>query len=105
MPVAFEFPNRSWFDDEVAAALRGRRAALCCADTDDDEIGAPLVRTADWGYLRLRRPTYERADLERWAALVAEQEWDRAFVFFKHEDEGAGPKMAEEFMEVAGRGP
>jgi uncharacterized protein YecE (DUF72 family) len=105
IPVAFEFRNVSWFDDEVAGALRAHGAALCCADTDDDEIGAPLVRTADWGYLRLRRPTYEQADLVAWAARVAEQGWERAFVFFKHEDEGAGPRMAAAFVEVAGERP
>lgn len=101
VPVAFEFRHPTWHDEAVFEALRGHGAALCCADTEDDEGDAPLVATAGWGYLRLRRPTYERADLERWAARVADQPWERAFVFFKHEDEGAGPKMAAAFREVA----
>jgi uncharacterized protein YecE (DUF72 family) len=58
------------------------------------------VATASWGYLRLRRPDYEDADLARWARRVADQEWERAYVFFKHEDEGAGPKLAARFREL-----
>lgn len=101
LPAAFEFRHPSWHDDAVFDALREHGAALCCADTEEDEGDAPLVATADWGYLRLRRPTYERPDLERWAQRVAAQPWERAFVFFKHEDEGAGPKMAAAFREAA----
>ena len=62
--VAFEFRDPSWFDDEVFGLLRDHRAALCVADADDD-LNAPLVATADWGYLRLRRPDYGDEDLER----------------------------------------
>jgi hypothetical protein len=29
-------------------------------------------------------------------------DWDDVFVFFKHEDAGAGPKMASRFLEMAG---
>jgi len=102
LPAAFEFRHESWDDEEVFDCLRGHGAALCCADTEDGGEDAPLVSTAPWGYLRLRRPTYEKADLERWATRVAQQPWNRAFVFFKHEDEGAGPRMAAAFREVAG---
>jgi len=102
IPAAFEFRHDTWHDEEIFEVLRAHGAALCCADTDDDDGDAPLVSTAGWGYLRLRRPTYERSDLERWAARIAEQPWERAFVFFKHEDEGAGPRMAAAFREVVG---
>ena len=61
-PVAFEFRHESWFDEEVYAALREKGAALCAADTDDSgEEGAPIVPTASWGYLRLRRADYDDA--------------------------------------------
>jgi uncharacterized protein YecE (DUF72 family) len=97
IPTAFEFRHDTWMDDDVYDALKAHGAALCCADTEEDEADAPLIATASWGYLRLRRPTYDRADLQRWATRIGEQPWERAFVFFKHEDEGAGPKMAEQF--------
>lgn len=104
-PAAFEFRHDSWKDDEVYDLLRSRGAAWVCADTEDGEDDGddePVVSTADWGYLRLRRPSYDDADLERWVGTVADQGWERAFVFFKHEDEGAGPRMAGRFLEIAG---
>lgn len=101
LPAAFEFRHDSWRDEEVHEALRDHGAALCCADTDEDEDDEPIVSTAPFGYLRLRRPGYDAFDLARWAAAVRAQPWERAFVFFKHEDEGAGPRMAMEFLEAA----
>lgn len=100
-PVAFEFRHTTWFDDEVYALLRSHNVALCLADTDD-EFEVPLVSTADWGYMRLRRPGYPPDELSRWRGWVESQKWKQAFVFFKHEDEAAGPKMAMEFLALKG---
>jgi len=87
-PFAFEFRHDSWSDDEVHAALRERNCALVCADTEDSgEAGAPIVPTADWGYLRLRRCDYTAAELRPWADRIRSQAWEHAFVFFKHEDD------------------
>jgi uncharacterized protein YecE (DUF72 family) len=94
--AAFEFRHASWFDEEVYAALRSRNQALCTADTDEAE--GQIVPTADWGYLRLRREAYAPSDLGRWARRVQSQPWHDAFVFFKHEDAGAGPALARAFM-------
>jgi len=55
VPVAFEFRHESWFDDDTYAMLRKHDCALCLADADSD-LDVPLVSTAKWGYLRLRRP-------------------------------------------------
>ena len=98
--AAFEFRHASWFDDEVYEALRSREAALCSADTDESgDEGAPIVPTAPWGYLRLRRADYKDADLAAWAERVTGQSWTEAFVFFKHEDEGKGPALAQRFKQ------
>jgi uncharacterized protein YecE (DUF72 family) len=98
-PVAFEFRHATWFDDEVYETLRRRDAALCLADTDE-ELEVPLVSTASWGYLRLRRPGYSGEELRKWRGWIEGQKWGRAFVFFKHEDEASGPKMAMEFLDL-----
>lgn len=98
--IAFEFRHESWFDDEVFAVLRNHRAALCIAETDDGP-DVPFMPTADWGYLRLRRTDYGEAELKRWARLVREQDWRDVFIFFKHEDEGKAPYMAEKFLQLA----
>ncbi len=102
-PKAFEFRHDSWFDEEVYAALRRSNAALCLADTEDGE--PPLVATADWGYLRLRRNGYDEKELDRWLDWVRGLDWSRAFVFFKHEDAGTGPRLATRFLELASAGP
>jgi uncharacterized protein YecE (DUF72 family) len=98
--VAFEFRHQSWFDDDVFELLRDHNRALCLADAEG-ELDVPMVSTADWGYLRLRKPDYRRPELERWGGWIADQGWKDAYVFFKHEDEGAGPKMAMRFLELA----
>jgi uncharacterized protein YecE (DUF72 family) len=98
--AAFEFRHPSWFDDEVFDLLRDHRAALCIADADND-LEVPVVATANWGCLRLRRADYDDAALKRWAKQVLKQDWQDAFVFFKHEDEGKGPQFAKRFLELA----
>jgi len=98
--VAFEFRHQSWFDDEVFDLMRRNDAALCIADAESD-LEVPFVPTARWGYVRLRRPDYQQAELKRWAKLVLEQGWSDTFVFFKHEDEAKGPLMAKAFLELA----
>jgi uncharacterized protein YecE (DUF72 family) len=97
--AAFEFRHPSWFDEEVFRLLRDHRAALCIADAEDG-FEVPFVVTADWGYLRLRRPGYGAADLKAWVKRVQGQGWWDAFVFFKHEDEGKGPQLAKQFLEL-----
>lgn len=98
-PAAFEFRHASWFDDDVFEQLRTYGAALCIADADD-ELEIPFVKTADWGYLRLRRVAYSKSDLKRWAKRIDDQGWDKSFIFFKHEDEATGPKLAARFLEL-----
>jgi uncharacterized protein YecE (DUF72 family) len=97
-PAAFEFRHQSWFDEAVYEALRSKGAALCIADTDDGET--PLVPTGNIGYVRLRREAYDDDALREWAARITSQPWEQAFVFFKHEDAGAGPALARRFEEL-----
>jgi uncharacterized protein YecE (DUF72 family) len=94
--VAFEFRHSSWFEDPVFDALRAANAALCIADTEEEQT--PRMATAsDWGYLRLRRVAYSEADVAEWAGWTRAQAWSDAFVFFKHEDAGTGPRLAKAF--------
>ncbi len=92
--AALEFRHASWFEDEVYDALREHDIALVAVDEDEGET-APLVATATWGYLRLRRTAYEEKELEAWKARTEEQPWGEAFVFLKHDEEkGTGPLAA-----------
>lgn len=101
--AAFEFRHESWFDDETLNLLREQDCALVVSDTDEKPL-TEIISTASWGYLRLRRTTYEEGDLTEWLTRVKDQKWKDAFVFFKHEDEGVGPKLAAQFIEMAKKG-
>ena len=106
--VALEFRNASWFEDDVFETLRAHDAALCVAETEpDDKEGSnetvPLVPTASFGYLRLRRANYSDADLAAWAGRIRSQGWSEAYVFFKHEDDGTAPKLALRLLELTSR--
>jgi uncharacterized protein YecE (DUF72 family) len=98
--LAFEFRNPSWHSPDVLDRLRARDFAL--AAVDDEELpDPPLVPTASWGYLRLRRLDYDRGALRSWRGRIEALPWNRVFLFFKHEDEGRGPALAEEFLASA----
>lgn len=103
MRSAFEFRHSSWFDDEVFDVLRRWNAALCIADSEN--LATPIEATADFGYMRLRREDYQSSDLERWAGTIAvhASQWNEAFIFFKHEESGVGPKFAAEMKAMVER--
>ena len=71
---------------------------------DEDEVegqGSPLVPTATWGYLRLRRTDYGDDELARWVERIGSQPWQEASVFLKHDEEsGKGPDAA---VKLAGK--
>jgi uncharacterized protein YecE (DUF72 family) len=100
--AAFEFRNPSWFDEEVFALLNAKNIALCIAESAD--LSTPVVATADYGYLRLRREDYTDADMERWAGSIREKEqvWPDVFVYLKHEESGMGPRLAKQLMGLLG---
>lgn len=120
--AVLEFRHPTWEDGEVHGILRDAGVALCHADSlpaegeprkgepgdgepEEVEDGPPadpaaaLVPTASFGYLRLRRPAYAEQELDRWEAALRAQPWEEAYVFFKHEEAGAAPRMARAFGE------
>lgn len=96
--AAFEFRHASWDDPAVHQALSEAGHALCAAEHARGHDEAPLPRTAPWGYLRLRAPDYDDAELARWAERIRET-WDEAYVFFKHEDRA--PRLVERMVAAA----
>ncbi len=81
---AFEFRHESWFQEPVYEALRAARCALCLAE--DETL--------------LRRQDYGEEQLRDWAAAIRAQPWEEAFVFFKHEEEGKGPELADQLTKI-----
>lgn len=96
---AFEFRHESWYDDEVVDCLRAHSCALCVADVDDAP-STNLVRTTDWGYIRLRCEDYTEDQLKEWVKRLGSQNWGEAYVFFKHEDTGTSPKLASRLLDL-----
>lgn len=99
-PAAFEFRHPTWFDDDVLDLLRSQNRPLVVSDTDDMPT-TYIDKTADWGYLRLRRVNYSEENLSEWVERIRAQDWKETFVFFKHEDEGTGPKLAAQFLKLS----
>jgi uncharacterized protein YecE (DUF72 family) len=94
--VALELGDVSWHTEEVFELLREHNVTV--VQVDDEKRPLVLTHTADFGYLRLRRVEYSDADLAAWAQRVLAAPWKQAWIFFKHEDEGTGPKLAKAFM-------
>lgn len=91
---AFEFRDRSWFSEEVYALLRANRAALCQAESE--KLETPVVETALFAYLRLRKEEYSPRELAQLKSRVlkAADQGD-VFVYFKHEETAEGALYAE----------
>lgn len=91
---AMEFRHPSW--TEARELLLSQGVAWCVAETDEQD---PKPEDLSWepaGYLRLRKTEYTDDELRAWAdrigpALAAGSD---VFCYFKHEEEGASPKMA-----------
>lgn len=100
--AACEFRHASWWSDDVYGLLRSTNTALCVADTEEGTT--PFEATADFGYVRLRDEGYTEESLREWVKKVQAlgSAWSDAFVFFKHEEKGMGPKLAAEFVKLAG---
>lgn len=103
---AFEFRHDSWFADDVYELLRTRNAAFCIADTEKGTT--PRVATTDFGYFRLRDEGYSPEDLKEWSQTVKTlgAGWRDTFIYFKHEESGVGPALAQQLAALlASTGP
>ncbi|MGH7436437.1 MAG: DUF72 domain-containing protein, partial [Polyangiaceae bacterium] len=60
---------------------------------EGEKIVTPLVATAEWGYVRLRRDAYPDDVVDDWARRIRGQPWKEAYVFLKHDD-GDAPSVA-----------
>ena len=100
--AAMEFRHASWFSDDVYEALRAHDVALVAVDADEEEgPSSPLVPTASWGYVRMRRTDYAPDQLVEWTRRIADQQWSEAYIFVKHEEgKATGPGAAEEMSKL-----
>jgi uncharacterized protein YecE (DUF72 family) len=97
---AFEFRNAGWCNDEVYNLLKSRNVALCLAESEKFEV--PPAITADFVYVRLRKPDYSPEERTEIAGRVKQMLSDGldVYCFFKHEDTPAGAHYAEELLKA-----
>jgi len=96
---AFDFRSPSWINEEILDLLRKKGCGWCIEDTDENPV-QEVISTTRWGYLRLRRSDYTDVDLSQWVETILSQQWEKAFVFFKHEDEAKGAETAMRFQQL-----
>lgn len=106
-PVAVELRDDRWQRDEVYEILRRHNAALVWWDRRG--VHGPLIRTADWVYLRLHegrgrlRPSYGRTALTTWFERISSIDGVgvRGWVYFNNDQGAAAPADAKTFLRIA----
>jgi len=99
LPTTFEFRHDSWLDADVDRALQARGHARVVSH--DGTAPAESICKNRLVYLRLGASNYTDAGLNKWDAKVVASGAENAFVFFKHEDDGAAPAMAVRSLAMA----
>ncbi len=96
--AAFEFRNASWFTEDTYQVLKDANAALCLAENENLET--PHVLTADFVYLRLRKPDYLESELASITYRVEQYLGNGypTYAIFKHEETPAGALNAEKLL-------
>ncbi|MEX0991615.1 MAG: DUF72 domain-containing protein [Actinomycetota bacterium] len=99
---AMEFRHPSWL--EARDLLLEQGVAWCVAETDEKDPGPDDLSWEPFGFLRLRKTDYTDAELTGWAERLrpALDAGSDVFCYFKHEDEGASPKMANRLRALLG---
>jgi uncharacterized protein YecE (DUF72 family) len=97
---AFEFRHPSW--ETARELLASQGAAWCVAETDEKPAPDQALTGDPFVYLRLRKEAYSDDELRTWAGRItaALDQGSDVFCYFKHEEKGAGPIMAERMAKL-----
>ena len=101
MRAAFEFRHGSWFDDEIFDLLARVMSHSALPIQMHLRLRIKLLPiTAIFGFVAKITP--RRCEtLVRFRARQ-KANWTDAFVYFKHEESGIGPKLARQMIELLG---
>jgi uncharacterized protein YecE (DUF72 family) len=99
--AAFEFRNATWFDESAYSVLKESNVALCQAENENLET--PHVVTADFVYMRLRKPEYTESELLSIEYRVNQYRSNGypTYAIFKHEETPAGAVNAEKLLKAS----
>jgi uncharacterized protein YecE (DUF72 family) len=107
---AIEFRHESWFDKDVAHALKVHRIAVCQSDATDwprwDAVTTDLVYVRLHGRTGTHASGYSDAELRRWARRA--RRWQRegreVHVYFDDDPLGYAPRNAMRLIELIDTG-
>ena len=111
MRVALEPRHPSWFVPVIRRILRDHGAALCVSDRRG--VITPVIRTADWAYVRLEEgrakpgPCYGIRALRAWADRLDDlvPDDDMGYVFFGNDGYGCAVANARTLRRLSGADP
>lgn len=98
---AFEFRHASWHEPDIYARLAHRNFG-CVDIVGGDTPLSPQMPDAKFGYVRVRDDDFPTEALLELKARIEDTDWQEVYVFFKHEDAGVGPVLAEQLLEISG---
>jgi uncharacterized protein YecE (DUF72 family) len=110
-PYAFEFRDKSWYEDDILDLLREHDISLCLSDHRD--APSPWEVTARHVYVRGHGPGgaykdhYPDKTLRAWARDIAKWKRQRrtVFVYFDNDQKSAAPKDAQRLLTILGGNP
>jgi uncharacterized protein YecE (DUF72 family) len=105
-PYAFEFRDKSWYEDDILDLLRDNDISLCLSDHHD--APSPWEVTARHVYVRGHGPGgaykdhYPDKTLRAWARDIAKWKRQRrtVFVYFDNDQKSAAPKDAQRLLDL-----
>ena len=88
---AVEFRHVSWLVDEVLGRLQEKNVACVSGDSETQE--PQHFATADFVYVRLRKPSYTKVELDTWQGWFNKQQAAKrdVLVYLKHDETGDAP--------------
>ena len=93
---AVEFRHESWLHDDVMARLKQKNIACVAGDSGADP--QLKIATADFVYVRLRKPAYSAGELDQWNLWFNEMRKQKrdVLVYLKHDETGDAPNAIAE---------
>jgi uncharacterized protein YecE (DUF72 family) len=103
---AFEFRDKSWYDESIYELLAENNIAFCISDHHD--APAPWLETADHAYIRGHGPTgeyhsnYTPQQLGKWAAAIkrCQRRGHSVSCYFDNDQKSAAPRDATKLRKL-----
>lgn len=98
-PRVFEFRHESWFNASTYDLLEDHGAGFCIAETEDMD---PVFKvTGGLAYFRLRKDSYSKDQVHRWADKIREASKDAesCYVYLRHDETGENALLAQNLSE------